>query len=118
VRASVRFVLAAALFALGSWLAPWPVVPVLAALLVLVWPRSLTPGLLALAAAAGWGAILGWTALHAPLGVLAGELGGMFHAPAAVVIALTPAAAAALAWAGAEIARFVQVRGSVERGGA
>jgi hypothetical protein len=42
----------------------------------------------------------------------------MFHAPAAVVIALTPAAAAALAWAGAEIARFVQVRGSVERGGA
>ena len=118
MRATMRFVFAGALFALGTWAVPWPVVPVLAALLLLVAPRAFTPGLLALAAACAWGGILGWTALHAPLGVLARELGGILHAPVAVVIVLSPAVAAALAWAGAEVARVVQVRGSVGRRGA
>lgn len=112
MRATLWFVVAAALFALATMVAPWPVVPVLAAVLLLVAPRSLTPGLLALAAAAAWGAILGWTALHAPLGVLAREMGGILHAPGPVVIALSPLVAAALAWAGAQIARVVQVRGT------
>ncbi len=116
MRAAMRFVLAAVLFALATWLAPWPVVPVLAALLLLAAPRAFTPGLLALAAACAWGGILGWTALHDPLGVLAREVGGILHAPGAVVIALTPAAAAVLAWAGAEIARVVYVRSAGERG--
>lgn len=112
MRATFWFLLAAALFALGTIMAPWPVVPVLAAVLLLVAPRSFTPGLLALAAATAWGGILGWTALHAPLVVLARELGGILHAPAAVVIALSPLVTAALAWAGAEIARVVQVKGA------
>ncbi|HKV51479.1 MAG TPA: hypothetical protein VJO52_09780 [Gemmatimonadaceae bacterium] len=117
MRATMRFVLAAILFAFGTWIVPWPVVPVLAALLLLLAPRLFTPGLLALAAAGAWAGILGWTALHAPLGVLARELGGILHAPTAVVIALGPAIAAALAWAGAEVARAVQVRGAKERSG-
>lgn len=115
MRPTVRCLIAAAVFALGTVAAPWPVVPVLAALLVLVAPRVFTPGLVALAAAVGWGVILGWTALHAPLGVLARELGGILHAPGAVVIALTPAVAAALAWAGAEIARFIYARSAEAR---
>lgn len=110
MRASVAVAIAAIVFSLGTWLAPWPVVPVLAALLLLIAPRAFTPGLLALGAAIAWGGILGWTALHAPLGTLAGELGGIFHVPRAAVIASTIALAAALAWSGAEIARAVRER--------
>jgi hypothetical protein len=110
MRSTMRCLIAAVLFALGTWLLPWPVVPVLAALLVLAAPRVFTPGLLALAAAIAWGGILGWTALRAPLGVLAGELGGILHLPRGAVIGVTIALAAALAWSGAEIAQVVRAR--------
>ena len=53
MRTPMRFAIAVILFAFGTWAAPWPVVPVLAALLLLAAPRAFTPGLLALAATRG-----------------------------------------------------------------
>ena len=111
MRTSIRFVWTAVIFALATWLAPWPVIPVVAALLVLVGPLVFRPVVLACAAAAAWGGILGWTALRAPLGRLSAELGGIFHAPGGVLIALSMVLAAGLAWGGAEVALVVRARG-------
>lgn len=107
MRAARAFVLAVALFAAGSWAAPWPVVPVLAALLALAAPRRFTPAGLACAAALAWAGILGWTARVAPVGVLARELVGIYRAPAWLLVLCTPLVAALLAWAGAAIAAVI-----------
>jgi hypothetical protein len=53
-----------------------------------------------------------WTALYAPLGRLAAELGGIVHLPGAALVALSVAVAAALAWGGAELALAVRARAS------
>ena len=114
MRDTVRFVLAACIFALATWAAPWPVIPVVAALMLLVAPRSFTPVMLACAAGTAWGGILAWTTVYAPLGRLAAEAGGIVHVPGAALIALSVAVAAGLAWGGAEVARAVGQRGNGE----
>src|SRR6185312_10422715 len=83
--AAKRFVLAACIFALATWALPWPVIPILAALMVLAAPRAFTPLMLACAAGTAWAGILAWTAFSAPLGILAAELGGIIHAPGAAL---------------------------------
>lgn len=110
MRTTIRFVWTAVIFALATWLAPWPVVAAVSALLLLVMPRAFSPVMLACAAAAAWAGILGWTWLYAPLGTLAAEVGGIFHVPGGVLVALSVAIAFGLAWGGAEVALVVRAR--------
>lgn len=110
MRTTIRFVWTAVIFALATWLAPWPVVAAVSALLLLVMPRAFSPVMLACAAAAAWAGILGWTWLYAPLGTLAAEVGGIFHVPGGVLVALSVAIAFGLAWGGAEVAFVVRAR--------
>lgn len=110
MRTTIRFVWTAVIFALATWLAPWPVVAAVSALLLLVMPRAFSPVMLACAAAAAWAGILGWTWLYAPLGTLAAEVGGIFHVPVGVLVALSVAIAFGLAWGGAEVALVVRAR--------
>lgn len=112
MRDAKRFVLATCIFVLATWAAPWPVIPVAAALILLAAPRTFTPLMLACAAGTAWGAILGWTALSFPLGRLANEVGGIVHLPGAALVALSVAVAFGLAWGGAETALFVRTRAS------
>lgn len=107
MRDAKRFVLATCIFALATWAAPWPIIPVIAALMLLVAPRSFSPLMLACAAAAAWGGILAWTASFAPLGRLAAQVGGIVHLPGAALVALSVAVPAGLAWGGAAVARVV-----------
>jgi hypothetical protein len=56
-----------------------------------------------LGAALGWGVLLGWTALHGPIGPLARRAGGIFRLPGwgmVLVTLLFPAALAGLAAVG------------------
>ena len=110
MRTTIRFVWTAVIFALAKWLAPWPVVAAVSALLLLVMPRAFSPVMLACAAAAAWAGILGWTWLYAPLGTLAAEVGGIFHVPGGVLVALSVVIAFGLAWGGAEVALVVRAR--------
>ncbi|HSC32798.1 MAG TPA: hypothetical protein VLD17_13760 [Gemmatimonadaceae bacterium] len=110
MRTTIRFVWTAVIFALATWLAPWPVVAAVSALLLLVMPRAFSPVMLACAAAAAWAGILGWTWLYAPLGTLAAEVGGIFHVPGGVLVALSVVIAFGLAWGGAEVALVVRAR--------
>ena len=110
MRDAKRFVLAACIFALATWALPWPVIPIVAALMVLAAPRAFTPLTLACGGGTAWGGILAWTAFSAPLGGLAAELGGIVHLPGATLVALSVALAAGLAWGGAEIALVVRAR--------
>ena len=110
MRTTIRFVWTAVIFALATWLAPWPVVAAVSALLLLVMPRAFSPVMLACAAAAAWAGILGWTWLYAPLGTLAAEVGGIFHVPGGVFVALSVVIAFGLAWGGAEVALVVRAR--------
>jgi len=110
MRDAKRFVLAACIFAPATWALPWPVIPIVSALMVLTAPRAFTPLTLACAAGTAWGGILAWTAFSAPLGTLAAELGGIVHLPGAALVTLTVALAAGLAWGGAEIALVVRAR--------
>ena len=110
MREAKRFVFATCLFVLATWAAPWPILPVLAALMLLAAPRAFTPLVLACAAGTAWGGILAWTALYAPLGRLAAEVGGIVHVPGAALVALSVAVAFGLAWGGAEVAAVVRAR--------
>ena len=110
MRATIRFVWTALVFALATWLAPWPAVAAVSALLLLLMPRAFSPVMLASAAAAAWAGILAWTWLYAPLGTLAAEVGGIFHVPGGVLMALSVAIAFGLAWGGAEVALVVRAR--------
>lgn len=114
MRDAKRFVLAACIFALATWALPWPVIPIVAALMLLLAPRAFTPVMLGCAAGTAWGGMLAWMAVSAPLGRLADEVGGVVRVPGAALLALTVAVAFGLAWGGAEVAVVARAR---SRGG-
>lgn len=107
MRRLLRVVLLAGAFALVTVALPWWSV----ALLALIWgwiagagSRPMDAGV---AAALGWAALLGVAAIQGPVGVLAGRLGGLFHAPAAVLPLVTVLFAGALGWYGAGVGRLL-----------
>lgn len=112
MRGATRYLLATCMFALATWAAPWPVIPVVAAVMLLVAPRAFRPVMLACAAGTAWGGILAWTAISFPLGRLAAEVGGIVHVPGAALVVLSVAVAAGLAWGGAEVAVVVRAKGA------
>ena len=114
MRDANRFALAACIFALATWALPWPVIPIAAALMLLVAPRAFAPVMLGCAAGTAWGGMLAWTALSFPLGRLADEVGGIVRVPGAALVALSVAVAFGLAWGGAEVAVAARAR---SRGG-
>jgi hypothetical protein len=57
----------------------------------------------ALCAALAWGLLLGWAALHGPLGELARRLGVVMHLPAPALLVITLLFPAALAWSAAVV---------------
>ena len=103
-RALIRVLLLAAAFALATAAFGWWTVPLIA----VVWgalARALRGASLiaAIAAAAAWGALLLWGAVHGPVRALAVELAGVMHVPAVALVAATLAFPAVLAWSGTAV---------------
>lgn len=96
-------VLAGVVFAAAAWMAPWWIVPIVAAGLALAFPRTCRPGVTALAASAAWAAILVVSAVQGPVYRLAGELGGLVGLPALVPPLVTVAWAGLIAWSAAAV---------------
>jgi len=113
-RALIRVLLLATAFALATAAFGWWTVPLIA----VVWgalARTLRGASLiaAIAAAAAWGALLLWGAVHGPVRMLAIELAGVMHVPAVALVAVTLAFPAVLAWSGtAVMARRGRVQGA------
>jgi hypothetical protein len=86
--------------ALGTALAGWWAVPVVVALWLWISPTEGSPVRRAMIGAAlGWVLLLGWTALHGPIGPIARRAGGLFRLPGwglVLVTLLFPAALAGL----------------------
>jgi hypothetical protein len=86
--------------ALGTVLAGWRAVPVIVAVWLWLAPageRAVRRGMIG--AAIGWALLLGWTALHGPIGPMARRAGGLFQLPGwafVLVTLLFPAALAGL----------------------
>jgi hypothetical protein len=105
---AIRFVVLTVLMAGGTWLAGWWAVPVVAALYGAAFRWSRGSALISgLAGMAGWGALLGITALGAPVGQLATILGGVLNVRAIGVYGLTLCYPGLLALTAALVARSV-----------
>jgi hypothetical protein len=92
----------AALVAAGTAAVGWWTVPLLAALWVQVVPRLRHPvRTCVLGGALGWALLLGWTALHGPVGVVAQRVGGVLRLPGWGLILVTLLFPAVLAGAAA-----------------
>jgi hypothetical protein len=102
VRSALRVVLLALAFAIATLVLGWWTVPVIGAAWGLVDREDRAAAMIAASAAVlGWGALLLWDASYAAFGTLARRMGGVFSAPAAVVVIATLLLAAALAWGAA-----------------
>jgi hypothetical protein len=109
MRRLLRVVVVAVGFAVVTVVLPWWSV----ALLALAWgwlDGTSRPIEIALAAALSWATLLGVAALQGPVVVLAGRLGGLLHAPAAALPALTVLYAGVLGWCAAGVGRAVSVK--------
>jgi hypothetical protein len=102
----LRTLVFAGLVAAGTVIAGWWTVPVLAAVWVRVAPRSRgAVRSCMLGAALGWGLLLGWTALEAPVDLLARRVGGVLELPGWGLFVATLLFPALLAGAAARVAR-------------
>ena len=102
MRATVRLLMLAAAFALATRALGWWAVPAVAAAWTVIEGSAMrAPWTAALAAIAGWGMILLWTATTAPLGELVRRTSGLFNAPPSLLVAGTLLYGALLAWGGA-----------------
>jgi hypothetical protein len=76
--------------AVGTALAGWWAVPVVAAVWVWLSPAPGSPVRRAMIGAAlGWALLLGWTALHGPIGPLARRAGGLIWLPGWALVLVT-----------------------------
>ena len=105
-RASLRIVLLATAFALGTWILGWWAVPLLGA----VWGvmrrgRSRFASAFA-GAALAWLALLAFDAARGPMGRMTSVMGGIFSVPAAALLLITVLYAALLAGCAAQVAGF------------
>jgi hypothetical protein len=106
VRGMFRVAVFAALVAAGTVLEGWWTVPVLAAIWVRVLPHARARvRTCMLGAALGWSVLLGWTALEAPLTLVARRVGGVLQLPGWALIAVTILFPARRAGAAARAAR-------------
>jgi hypothetical protein len=101
----LRTLIFAALVAVGTALAGWWVVPVLAGVWVRVLPRRKLVRSCMLGAALGWALLLGRTALEGPVSLLARRLGGVLQLPGWGLLLVTVLFPALLAGAAARATR-------------
>lgn len=106
----MRFVLRVALlalaFAIGTWVLGWWAIPLFSAVAGLVARHA--PGQAMAAGVAGavaWGALLAWSALRGPVWSFASQVGGAIGASGVLLIILTLAFPALLAWLAASLAQ-------------
>jgi hypothetical protein len=108
MRTAVRLALLAAAFAAATRALGWWAVPVAAAAWALLDRGAMrAPWESALAAMAGWGAILLWTAATGPLGELTRRTAAILAVPPAVMITATLLYGGLLAWSGAGLMSIV-----------
>ena len=103
---ALRLLCFAILVALGTSVAGWWIVPVLAAGWVRVDPRNRSPVLACmLGAALGWAMLLGAGALTGPVETVARRVAGAMQVPPWALVAATPLFSALLAGAAASGAK-------------
>ena len=106
VRALVRTGLLSAAFVLATMvLGWWAPALVGAAWGFLARARSVAAREAGFAALIGWGALLLWTAVHAPVTTLLQRLGAIMRIPPALLVLTTLVLAGVLAWSAAAVAR-------------
>ena len=92
------------LIAVGTWAVGWWAVPVVGALIGVIWPDG-RPALLAgTAGGLGWALLLMWGSASGPVGDLAGTVGGVMGLPGFEVLLVTVLFPALLAGAGGALA--------------
>lgn len=100
-----RVTAVALLIALLTWVIGWWAVPLVSFGAGLLWrAESGRAGTVALGAAIGWAVLLLIDAAQPRFLALAAVLGGVVHAPGILMIAMTLAFAALLAWSAASVA--------------
>lgn len=97
-----RIVVAALATAFATVLLPWWSVALVGAAFALASPAA-SAWEAGVAAALGWGSLLGVAAVQGPVGVLAARLGQLFHVPGYVLQTLTLLFAALLGWGSAAL---------------
>lgn len=108
-RASLRIVLLATAFALGTWILGWWAVPLLGAVWGLMrrgMPRFASAFI---AAALAWSALLAFHATGGSMGRLTIVMGGIFSVPGAAMLVITVLFAALLAGCAAQVAGIAGV---------
>lgn len=102
----------------ATWAGGWSGVP-LVAFLWGAWRREDrgSPFVAGIAATLGWGLLLGFAALGAPVLAVARQLGGLAGVPGAVVVGVALLFVFALAWSAAEVGRTLMML-TVRRHGA
>ena len=109
----VRVASVAALVALLTWVIGWWAVPLVSFAAGLWWrAEGGRAGSVALGTTVGWGALLLIDTLHPRFGALAAALGGIVHVPGFVLVVVTLAFAALLAWSSATNAAMALAVGS------
>ena len=95
----------AAAMASLTWLLGWWAVALVAAIVAIGFrARNVAAWRSALAAAIAWGALLAIDALAGPLATVSSTLGGVMRVPGAVLVLITLAFPALLAWSAATLA--------------
>lgn len=103
-----RVALLALSFALGTWILGWWAIPLFAAAAAVV-AREVRhqPAAAAVAAGVAWGALLAWSAAQGSVWAFAHIAGGAMGISGFLLMALTVAFPAALAWSAAAVAQFL-----------
>jgi hypothetical protein len=107
-----RIALLALSFGIGTWILGWWAIPLFAAAAAILardvrHPAAAT----AIAAALAWGTLLAWSATHGSVWAFARIAGGAMGISGLLLIVLTLAFPAALAWSAGAVAQFLTARG-------
>ena len=101
IRMALRVLLLTIAFTIATRVVGWWGVPLTAALWGVLSTGDGAPA--AIAAGLAWAALLVHDAARGPLGMLASDIGGLFHTPPAVLIVLTLLYPMLLAWSAAVV---------------
>ena len=107
-----RIALLALSFGIGTWILGWWAIPLFATTAAIL-ARDVRhlPGAIAIAAAAAWAVLLVWSAIQGSVWTFARIAGGAMGISGFLLIVVTLAFPAALAWSAAAVAQFLSTRG-------
>jgi hypothetical protein len=114
MRSALTTIILAAAFALGTWLAGWWMVPLIAAAWAVGRPAPFAGLLAAIAGASGWALLLTlYLVLGFPVATLAVRLAGAMRLPVSALVALTLLLPALLAGSAAVLATAARPRRAI-----